>query len=251
MQHEKDEWLEQKIEEDLDAWAKERQRMLMEAEELQSIHVSENNREQIHRKWKEQNRRLLGRKRMRILIAAAAAMTVLLGMGMIGSGKKNYEPEISPETRGDEINMKINHADVEASEYDEEDVCQQVEEQLGVLPLRFKYRPSEMALTWYEINEDIGEAIMEYSMGEHLLHVLIFEKNSDSSIRTQYDGTLLDTVMLESCGEEVDVYAIEGSPQGSYCGASFEYLDSYYEVSSDIDQETFEKIMENILIKSE
>lgn len=37
MQREMDEWLEQKIDEDLDAWAEERMKMLMESEELQDI----------------------------------------------------------------------------------------------------------------------------------------------------------------------------------------------------------------------
>ena len=50
MQREMDEWLEQKIDEDLDAWAEERMKMLMESEELQDIHMPEDSLEKLHQK---------------------------------------------------------------------------------------------------------------------------------------------------------------------------------------------------------
>lgn len=50
MQREMDEWLEQKIDEDLDAWAEERMKMLMESEELQDIHMPEDSLEKLLRR---------------------------------------------------------------------------------------------------------------------------------------------------------------------------------------------------------
>ena len=251
MQREMDEWLEQKIDEDLDAWAEERMKMLMESEELQDIHMPEDSLEKLHQKINARKKKLLGRKRIHMLVAAAAVMTALLGVGLVGSGKKVYEPKVTQNARGDEVTMKVNNADLAASQYDEEAVCQEIQDELGVLPIRFKYRPEGMELTWYQIDMDSGEAILEYSIKDNTIHVYIFERNSDSSIGLQYDGEVLETDMLESVGVEMPVYRREGSAQGSYYATVFDYLNTSYSISADVSQEEFKKIIENILIKSE
>ena len=246
-----DEWLKQKIDEDLDAWAEERMKMLMESEELQDIHMPEDSLEKLHQKINARKKKLLGRKRIHMLVAAAAVMTALLGVGLVGSGKKVYEPKVTQNARGDEVTTAVENTDYVNQKYDEEAVCQEIQDELGVLPIRFKYRPKNMNLTWYEINEDMGEAILEYSMGDKLLHVCIYEKNDDSTVGTQYDGIALKTEVLDSEAIEIPIYVIEGSDNGSYYAASFDYLNTYYSVSADVEETEFEKIIENILIKSE
>lgn len=251
MQREKDEWLEQKIDEDLDAWAEERMKMLMESEELQDIHMPEDSLEKLHQKINARKKRLLGRKRVRMLVAVAAVMAALLGMGLVGSGKKVYEPKVTQNARGDEVTTKVNNEDVVTSQYDEEEVCQEIQEKLGVLPIRFKYRPEGMELTWCQVDGDVGEAILEYTVEDKKIHILIYEKNSDSSTESKYEGTVLEKVLQTSLGMEMPIYELEGSAQGVYYESSFEYLDTYYEISSDIEKEEFGKIIENILIKNE
>lgn len=251
MQREMDEWLEQKIDEDLDAWAEERMKMLMESEELQDIHMPEDSLEKLHQKINARKKKLLGRKRIHMLVAAAAVMTALLGVGLVGSGKKVYEPKVTQNARGDEVTTKVDNSESGYEQYDEEKVCQEIQDELGVLPIRFKYRPEGMELTWYEINEELGESILEYSVGDSLIHIRIFEKNADSTIEAQYDGKVLNTLMLPSVQAEVGISEIEGSPQGIYFAAEFEYLNTYYSITTDMEEEEFEKLIENILIKSE
>lgn len=251
MQRERDEWLEQKIDEDLDAWAEERMKMLMESEELQDIHMPEDSLEKLHQKINARKRRLLGRKRIRMLVAVAAVMAALLGMGLVGSGKKVYEPKVTQNARGDEVTTKVENSESGYEQYDEEEVCQEIQEKLGVLPIRFKYRPEGMELSWYEIDDVSGEAVLEYSIENVKVHTAIYEKNDDSRVESQYDGIVLEKVIQAFSGEEISIYEIEGSPQGVYYSAVFEYLNTYYELSSDIEKEEFEKIIENIVIKSE
>lgn len=251
MQREKDEWLEQKIDEDLDAWAEERMKMLMESEELQDIHMPEDSLEKLHQKINARKKRLLGRKRVRMLVAVAAVMAALLGMGLVGSGKKVYEPKVTQNARGDEVTTKVENSDSGYEQYDEEEVCQEIQEKLGVLPVRFKYRPEGMELTWYQIDAEMGEAVLEYTINDKVLHVTLYEKNIDSSIESQYDGNIMEKVFQASSGQEVPIYELEGSAQGVYYVAVFDYLNSYYEISSDIEKKEFGKIIENILIKNE
>lgn len=251
MQREMDEWLKQKIDEDLDAWAEERMKMLMESEELQDIHMPEDSLEKLHQKINARKKKLLGRKRIHMLVAAAAVMTALLGVGLVGSGKKVYEPKVTQNTRGDEVTTKINNEEMMTSQYDEEAVCQEIQDELGVLPIQFKYRPNGMELTWYQIDLVTGEAILEYSVNENFIHIYIFEKNDNSTISAQYDGVVLGTETIESVGEDVPLYEIEGSSEGTYYEITFDYLNTSYSISSAMEKEEFQKIIENILIKSE
>ena len=251
MQREMDEWLKQKIDEDLDAWAEERMKMLMESEELQDIHMPEDSLEKLHQKINARKKKLLGRKRIHMLVAAAAVMTALLGVGLVGSGKKVYEPKVTQNARGDGVTTKINNEEMMTSQYDEEAVCQEIQDELGVLPIQFKYRPNGMELTWYQIDLVTGEAILEYSVNENFIHIYIFEKNDNSTISAQYDGVVLGTETIESVGEDVPLYEIEGSSEGTYYEITFDYLNTSYSISSAMEKEEFQKIIENILIKSE
>lgn len=253
MRQDSDEWLEEKIDEDLMAWADAEERRIMEDEELQNVTMPEEKLEDIHREIRRRRRKtsLFGKTRRRMLIAVAAVMVLLLGMGIVGSTKKLYIPVIMQKERGDEVNTKVNNTELLGSEYDEEAVCQEIEEKLGVLPVRFEYQPEGMELTYYVINEDAGEAIIEYSIENKILHVFLYKKSNDSSINSQKDGETLDEVLLESCGLTVPVQQVEGSPTESYYVTSFEYLNTYYSISSSIEEEEFQKIIENILIKNE
>ena len=253
MRQDSDEWLEEKIDEDLMAWADAEERRIMEDEELQNVTMSEEKLEDIRREIRRRRRKtsLFGKTRRRMLIAVAAVMVLLLGMGIVGSTKKLYIPVIMQKERGDEVNTKVENSESTAIDIDEDEVCQEILGKLGVLPVKFKYRPEGMALTDYILDESSGEAILEYTVKNGILHVFLYEKNNDSSINSQKDGETLDEVLMESCGLTVPVQQVEGSPTESYYVTSFEYLNTYYSISSSIEEEEFQKIIENILIKNE
>ena len=253
MRQDSDEWLEEKIDEDLMAWADAEERRIMEDEELQNVTMPEEKLEDIHREIRRRRRKtsLFGKTRRRMLIAVAAVMVLLLGMGIVGSTKKLYIPVIMQKERGDEVNTKVENSESTAIDIDEDEVCQEIQDILGVLPVKFKYRPEGMALTDYILDESSGEAILEYTVKNGILHVFLYEKNNDSSINSQKDGETLDEVLMESCGLTVPVQQVEGSPTESYYVTSFEYLNTYYSISSSIEEEEFQKIIENILIKNE
>lgn len=253
MRQDSDEWLEEKIDEDLMAWADAEERRIMEDEELQNVTMPEEKLEDIRREIRRRRRKtsLFGKTRRRMLIAVAAVMVLLLGMGIVGSTKKLYIPVIMQKERGDEVNTKVENSESTAIDIDEDEVCQEIQDKLGVLPVKFKYRPEGMALTDYILDESSGEAILEYTVKNGILHVFLYKKNNDSSINSQKDGETLDEVLMESCGLTVPVQQVEGSPTESYYVTSFEYLNTYYSISSSIEEEEFQKIIENILIKNE
>lgn len=253
MRQDSDEWLEEKIDEDLMAWADAEERRIMEDEELQNVTMPEENWKDIHREIRRRRRKtsLFGKTRRRMLIAVAAVMVFCSVWESSGSTKKLYIPVIMQKERGDEVNTKVENSESTAIDIDEDEVCQEIQDKLGVLPVKFKYRPEGMKLTDYQLIENMDEAILEYSIGMTLFHVCIDKRDRETIENFQMDGELLSNIWIESCGTDVPIYIVEGSENGSYCIVDFEYLNTYYSISSDIDNEEFQKIIENILIKNE
>lgn len=255
MRQDKEEWLKQKIEEDLDALAEERVKLLMEMEELQDIHMPVEKLDDIHREIEARERsRSRLRIRRRAFLVAAAAMVLVVGFGVMSSGSKLYVPEVFRLERGDEVTTKIENTDSLYSEYGnengEEDVCREIEEKIGVLAPRLAYKPEGMVLSEYQISKKDKEAIMAYKYDEKYIHVYVSKDYSDATINFQTDGEMLDTVIVNSCGLEVPVYKYQSPEEGQYFIASFEYLNTYYFISGMIEQDEFQKILENIFIKN-
>ena len=191
------------------------------------------------------------RIRLRAALAAALVAILALGVGMVGSGKKVYLPVVSQREDGDESTTKVNNSDsAVASSYDEEAVCQEIEDQLGVLPVRFGYQPQGMQLQEYWINEDATEAIIKYTCGEKKLHVYMSKDYNNSSINFKVDGESKDVVNMSAMRMEIPVYQYEDSEKNKYYQVSFEYLNTYYSLSGLMDKEEFKQILENIIIKN-
>lgn len=255
MRRDKEEWLKQKIEDDLEAMADEREKLLMELEELQDIHMPAEKLEEIHREIEARKRvRPKVRVRLKAVLVAAAAMVLVIGLGIASSGSKLYVPNILQRNVGNEVTTKVNNVDAVESqygnEYGEEEVCQEIEEKLGLIAPRLIYKPEGMALIDYDINEEDNEAIMKYEYDECRIHIYISRYFGDSLINFQTDGELLDTVLMESCGLEIPVYKYQNQETEDYFMVSFDYMNTCYFISGMIEQSEFEKILENILIKN-
>ena len=190
------------------------------------------------------------RIRLRAALAAALVAILALGVGMVGSGKKVYLPVVSQKEDGDESTTKVNNNDENVpSEYDEEAVCQEIEDQLGVLPVRFGYRPKEMTLENYRITEE-KEVVLKYICESGIIHVYISKDYNESSIHFKMDGVLRDTVQAEAMSMDIPIYEYSDDYEHRYLQSSFEYLNTYYSISGMLDEQEFKMVLENIIIKN-
>ncbi len=247
----RDEWLWDRIDEDLTAMADEREKLLMESEELQDVKVPEGMLENIHRELEIRNgtaRKFRIRRRMVIAVAAAAVFCV--GFGVIGYGNREYEPEIIEREVGDDTTIKVNNSEAEERAYDEEVVCQEIQEKLGVVPLRLCYQPNGMYLENYWIDVETKESILKYSSEEDHIYVYISKDYKESSVNYETDGKERDTLNIDSCRLDIKVYEYEDSSKTTYYISSFKYLNTYYSIHGMMEYEEFIKILENILIKN-
>ena len=191
------------------------------------------------------------RIRLRAALAAALVAILALGVGMVGSGKKVYLPVVSQREDGDESTTKVNNSEEGiAREYDEEEVCQEIENQLGVLPVRFGYQPQGMQLQEYWIKKDDKEATLQYVYNDKQIYVYISKDSTESSINFKIDGEEEKTIQIESMSMTIPVYQYRDSDGNMYFQTSFEYLNTYYSISAMLEENEFIKIIENIIIKN-
>lgn len=255
MRKDREEWLNRQMDEELDAMADERERLLMEMEELRDIEMPEEKLEDIHRELEARKRAAESRRkprvRIRMAVAVAAILVLLVGAGAVGSGAKLYVPEIFRKETGNEVEIKVENTDSVYSEYDEEEVCQEIEEKLGVVAVQLKYRPDGMVLKEYEIYEDDGKAFMRYEYAENSFYIMMDKDYHDSSVHRQTDGEVVENLTTFLGKVEIPVYGYRTSDDKPYFAASFEYLNTCYYITGMMAQEEFIKILENLLIKSD
>ena len=190
------------------------------------------------------------RIRLRAALAAALVAILALGVGMVGSGKKVYLPVVSQKENGDGSTIIVdNNEENIYGGYDEEEVCQEIEDQLGVLPVRFGYRPKGMTLKKYRITEE-KEVVLKYICESGTIHVYISKDYNESSINFKMDGDLKDTVHAEAMSMDIPIYEYSDDYENEYLQASFEYLNTYYSISGMLDEQEFKNVLENIIIKN-
>lgn len=190
------------------------------------------------------------RIRLRAALAAALVAILALGVGMVGSGKKVYLPVVSQREDGDESTTVVdnNEGNVDR-QYNEEEVCQEIEDKLGVLPIRFGYRPKGMMLEKYCMQDD-QDIILRYVCGNKKIYIYISKDYDESSINFKMDGEAKDVIRVEALSMEIPVYEYKDSNENVNMQSSFEYLNTYYSISGMIEQDEFEKILENVWIKN-
>ena len=285
MNRDSEKWLDDRITEEVIRMAEKRRKQLMESEELKDIDVSADSLERLKKRLAEMNAEesmeteaaaeltpaaasaekktaedapseaitVVRRPRIRLRAALAAALVavLVLGVGIVGSGKKVYLPVVSQREDGDEKTTKVNNDETNvASGYDEEEVCQEIEDKLGVLPVRFGYRPKGMELTEFLVNENAGEVILNYEYDKNDLHLYISKDIDAASIYYKVDGEIIDSVQVDSLGMELKVHKYTDSEENMYYQTSFEYLNTYYSFSTMMDSTEFANLLENIWIKN-
>lgn len=255
MKEDREARLNRQMDEELDAMADARERLLMEMEELHDIEMPEEKLEDILRELETRKKAAESsrkpRARIRMAVALAAVLILLVGAGAVGSGAKLYVPEIFQNMKGNEVETIVENSDSTYVLYNEKEVRQEIKEKLGVLAPNLVYQPQGMQLREYEIHEDDGEAFIRYEYAGNSLYIMIDKDYHDSSVQRHTDGEVVET-LTSFIGEiEIPVYSYQTSMDESYFAASFEYLNTCYYITGMMEQEEFTKILENLLIKSD
>ena len=256
-------WIKKEIEEEAEALEKHAQ----ENEELASLRMPDDSYEDLMRRIAAREKENAGktaekasgaggagaggakvfRFRRRTLIAAALAAVLLLAFSAGAVGERLFEPEVTGQIEDGEYNVRILSGDKETYlKVTEEEAYDEIEERLGILALRLGYKPKGMELESVYIDENMGEAHMEFYNAEKYLIIYENKQTNKAVFDVQLDGEIVDTVKMFQSEEGVEILEINRSKNEVFYAVQFEWGNAYYCVTSSLYLENFKEIVRGI-----
>ena len=209
----------------------------------QKAEEAEKNRKR-SKKWKARTKRMA---------AVAAVLVCVFGVSVRSEAGRAYFMKMWNFVSGNELSIKINKTGtgdvIRSLSEDEERMNQEIEEKLGVLPVKLMYMPENMSFLTYSINKEMRNCINTYEVNGNNFNIQIFCQNDNDSLIQRFDGELIDKVITNTKQMEIPVYKIVDENNKNMFIAQFEEEEVYYVISSSIDKEEFTKILRNIEIK--
>lgn len=186
------------------------------------------------------------RLRKRYVLILAAALTLVLGMGVVGD--RAWIAESNDLERNSELTTKIDNEDKEDILREEEEIYQEIAEQLGIVPIWLGYIPDGMVLESYVIAENTGCAYLYYLYQDKVMSIEMAKNDIEISSNVQWDGQSRKLENIENVyGYEIEAYCIDEEHQNY--GASIEYGNGYYKISGFFEEQEFLKILNEIYFK--
>ena len=256
-------WIKKEIEEEAEALEKHAQ----ENEELASLRMPDDSYEDLMRRIAAREKENAGktaekasgaggagaggakvfRFRRRTLIAAALAAVLLLAFSAGAVGERLFEPEVTGQIEDGEYNVRVESGDeTYYLNLDETEAYEEIEERLGILALRLGYKPKGMELTKVIINEDMGEARMEFGYDDYAIKIYENKQNNNAVFDIQTDGKVIDTVEIFYNDEKLEILEVDGDKISSFYVVQLQYGNSYYRVTSGMNVDNFKEILKEM-----
>ena len=250
------------LKEEIDREARQMEKEIESRRDLDDIKVSEEleaslfNKIQEYeydRRKKTEEKTVRRRKKKRyVALALAAVLILVFGSVMTGTGSKSYWKVLMDRMTGEEDASVINVKDMESQiseDVDEMRAYKEVQEDLGIVAVRFGYMPEGMYLREYEIDHEQRKAILLYSYKEKILKYTMYLNDAESSYGQTEMDDLTDEYIVEGNNQikiNVKEYKIPNEDVKKYV-AEFQYMDAQYELKAQIKKTEFDKILKNLI----
>ena len=188
------------------------------------------------------------KKKSKLVIGALAAVLILVcGSVMTSVGSKSYWKVLWERENGDENYNLINVEDMETKEsedIDEIEVDKEITKMMGTSLVKMQYKPEDMVLQRYMIDEDQRMAVLFYKYGDETIRYYMYTNSKDSSLGEKSVDDLIDEYEITTNGHNILVkeYSIKGSEQRRYT-ADFEYKDIQYQIKGKLKREELDEIL--------
>lgn len=205
----------------------------------------------------EEDRKALeiGRKRMRnqkkhrwaIRFAVNAAVLVCVFLvGVSTEANRTRLINVINTWVGDEALGRLNNeTDRENYKAGEFEAIADIEEQLGIKPVRFMYELKGMEFDGYEIDRKTQNAVMFYSYQDTVFFILMKQNEEGMAKGSIKDGTVKETFKVSTDIGNIEVAEIEGNTGKKYM-AEFVYNNTYYHIFCEIPKEEFVNLVSSI-----
>lgn len=249
-------WIRTEIETEAEALEKKAE----ENTELSSLHMPEDSFADLMSRIEAEKKNAAGNSsairpyhiRRRTLVAVALTAVLLAALGLGASGERLFAPTVESEIADGEYNVRvINGEDVQYFDWTEEEAYEEIEESLGILALRLGYKPKGMELEDAYIDENMGEAQIDFYYGDSILKVYGNKQNTEAIFETQIDGQVIDRVNMFQYDEGIDILQMDQDDNDSKLFAiQLESGNAYYYIISDVNISIFKEIVQGLFFES-
>lgn len=190
------------------------------------------------------------KRRKKVVIALAAALVAVLGLGITSFGDQGYVSETVKQWMNGRENTQIDTDREEKDIYDQdnsEKVFEEIKEKFGFDPVRLDYKPKKMKMLDYSLEEEFLTVILYYQYEDNIFTYTAAPDYQDFSFGYDIEDTIVDeyTKTVDNVKIQVTEYKIEESGEQEF-SARFEHNDINYILTGIIEKKEFEKILENL-----
>ncbi len=197
---------------------------------------------------KEKSRKIPHNKKF--LLTLVAVVTLMCAMGVTSIGSKSYKKQVEHGVYG---MQKVQNVDVqdmekyESTENGEIFAFQEVEKEIGILPVRLTHKPNNMEFLRYQIDQEEQRAKIFYQYKNNIIQYDIYKNESDSSLGKNQEDELVGSFEVEQEGQLIVIkeYRIPENNEEYYL-MSFKYKEVNYQLKGKLDEKGLRKIVENL-----
>ena len=208
----------------------------------QKAEEAEKNRKR-SKKWKARTKRMA---------AVAAVLVCVFGVSVRSEAGRAYFMKMWNFVSGNELSIKINKTGtgdvIRSLSEDEERMNQEIEEKLGIAPIRMLYIPENMKFQSYKLNEEGHDCIVFYTVNDSILNIRMYKEDDTRSMVQKLDGEPQEDVLIKSKNMEVPVWELANEEGEKSYVTQFEFEEGYYFITAMMNQKEFTKILQNIEI---
>lgn len=191
------------------------------------------------------------KKKSKFVIGALAAVLILVcGSVMTSVGSKSYWKTLWNKEAGDETLSYVdveNMESIETEDIDEVGVYKEIAKVMGDYLVRIEYKPEDMALKKYSVDQNQRRANLFYQNGKEIIRYSMYMNSKDSSLGQKTVDNLVDEYEVENKGRQIRVeeYEVRKTKEKRYI-AEVEYKGVQYQLKGIMEKEEFDKIIKNL-----
>lgn len=241
------------LENEMKKEAEQIEKKVREDKSLDDITVSDEMEKELFNKiqdyeYDKRHKKVIRKKKKSKLVIGALAAVLILVCGSVMS--KSYWKTLWNDSNGDEQNNGIdveNMESIETEDIDEVGVYKEIAKVMGNYLVRIEYKPEDMALKKYSVDQNQRRANLFYQNGKEIIRYSMYMNSKDSSLGQKAVDNLVDEYEVENKGRQIRVeeYEVRKTKEKRYI-AEFEYKGVQYQLKGIMEKEEFDKIIKNL-----
>ncbi len=189
------------------------------------------------------------KKKKYLVVSLAAVLIIVLGVSANSVGSKSYWKVLWEKIHGGEPMNVINVEDMiqqDSEDGDETAAYFEIEDKLHVKPVRLIYKPDDMELENYIIDQEMLTAQLLYKYQEEVIRYILYINSADSSWGGKEEDTKIDeyTILTNEIEIEVEEFEKPNCNENRQV-AKFQYRGVEYQIIGVMKKPANKKSIEN------